>query len=80
MSGDQAVVVHSPEHVAIHLIAAGFGRRFAAFLIDLLLIIGLTSLISMVTRLLPAYADASAARDPKDWVDGDPTSVPEPAL
>lgn len=53
MSGDQAVVVHSPEHVAIHLIAAGFGRRFAAFLIDLLLIVGLTSLISMVTRLLP---------------------------
>lgn len=53
MNSDQAVVVHSPEHVAIHLVAAGFGRRFAAFLIDLLLIGGLTGLISLVTRMLP---------------------------
>ncbi len=53
MNSDQAIVVHSPEHVAIHLVAAGFGRRFAAFMIDLMLIAGLTSLISMVTRIFP---------------------------
>lgn len=53
MSREQAVVVHSPEHVAIHLTAAGFGRRFAAFLIDLLLIGGVTGALSMFTRLLP---------------------------
>jgi uncharacterized RDD family membrane protein YckC len=53
MSQDQAVVVHSPEHVAIHLMAAGFGRRFAAFLIDLLLIGALTGAVSMLTRVLP---------------------------
>jgi uncharacterized RDD family membrane protein YckC len=53
MNGEQAVVVHSPEHVAIHLVAAGFGRRFAAFLIDLMLIGGVTGLLSMVLKLLP---------------------------
>ncbi len=53
MTGDQAVVVHSPEHVAIHLVAAGFGRRFAAFLIDSLLIVGLTGLLSLILRILP---------------------------
>ena len=32
-----------------------------------------------VTRLLPAYADASAARQPRDWVVDPDASVPEPA-
>ena len=31
-----------------------------------------------VTRLLPAFADASAARDPQDWVSGDALLAPEP--
>ena len=33
----------------------------------------------VVTRVLPAYADASAARDPMDWVDGGVAPAPEPA-
>ena len=33
----------------------------------------------MVTRVLPAYADASAARDPMDWVDGGAAPALEPA-
>ena len=32
-----------------------------------------------VTRLLPAYADASAARLPQEWVAEDPAPAPEPA-
>ena len=32
-----------------------------------------------VTRLLPAYADATAARRPEDWVDGNAATMPEPA-
>ena len=32
-----------------------------------------------VTRLLPAFADASAARDPQDWVGGDAITALEPA-
>ena len=33
----------------------------------------------VVTRVLPAYADASAARDPMDWVDGGAAPALEPA-
>ena len=33
----------------------------------------------VVTRVLPAYADASAARDPMDWVDGGAAPTLEPA-
>ena len=32
-----------------------------------------------VTRLLPAYADATAARRPEDWVDGNAATMTEPA-
>jgi uncharacterized RDD family membrane protein YckC len=54
MSRTQAVVVHSPEHVAIHLVAAGFGRRFVAFLIDLGIIAGATAVLHMLAQALPA--------------------------
>ena len=59
MSRAQAVVVHTPEHVAVHLVAAGFGRRFAAFAIDLLLIVGLTGAMNSVVKVL--LPDALAA-------------------
>ena len=52
MSRAQAVVVVTPEHVAVHLVAAGFGRRFAAFVIDLLLIAGLTGMMNTFVKLL----------------------------
>jgi uncharacterized RDD family membrane protein YckC len=54
MSNEQAFVVFSPEHVAIHLRSAGFGRRFAAFLIDSLLILGLINVVGLVVQIFPA--------------------------
>ncbi|MBA3709187.1 MAG: RDD family protein [Planctomycetes bacterium] len=45
--------VLSPEHVAIILTPAGLGRRFAAFVVDLSLILGATGLVSAVCHVLP---------------------------
>ena len=53
MSRTQAIVVHSPEHVAIHLVAAGFGRRFVAFLVDLGIIAGATAALHTLVQPLP---------------------------
>jgi uncharacterized RDD family membrane protein YckC len=55
MIARHVIHVHSPEHVAIELVAAGFGRRFLAFLVDLALIGGLTSLIGLVCEPLPVW-------------------------
>jgi uncharacterized RDD family membrane protein YckC len=51
----QAIQVFSPEHVAIDLVAAGFGRRFAAFLLDIAIIGGITSLIAWAASPLPTW-------------------------
>ena len=52
-------IVHSPEHVAIALVPAGLGNRFAAFLIDLLIVGAVCALVAQVGRLLPrAFGDA----------------------
>lgn len=49
----KALVVHSPEHVAIELVPAGLGRRFAAFALDALLIGGATGVLQWVGNFLP---------------------------
>jgi uncharacterized RDD family membrane protein YckC len=46
--------VHSPEHVAITLVPAGLGSRFAAALLDLLIISAVCGAVSRVGGLLPA--------------------------
>jgi uncharacterized RDD family membrane protein YckC len=47
------MIVYSPEQVAIELVPAGLGRRFGAFLLDLSLIAGATSLAGTVAKALP---------------------------
>jgi uncharacterized RDD family membrane protein YckC len=51
----QQIQVFSPEHVAIDLVAAGFGRRFAAFFIDLSFISGITGLVAWAASPLPSW-------------------------
>jgi len=46
-------LVHSPEHVLIELTPAGLGTRFAAFLFDVVLILGATALLSALGNPLP---------------------------
>ena len=46
-------VVQSPEHVLIELLPAGLGTRFAAFLLDCVLLLGILSLLDRAIRLLP---------------------------
>ena len=54
--------VHSPEHVAIELRPAGLGARFAAFLLDVLMIAALNLALQAVGQLLPkAVAQAALA-------------------
>jgi uncharacterized RDD family membrane protein YckC len=55
MIGVQAIRVLSPEHVAIELVAAGFGRRFLAFLLDLIVIGAATSLVGYAAIMLPGW-------------------------
>ncbi|MGZ6126357.1 MAG: RDD family protein, partial [Myxococcales bacterium] len=51
-------IVQSPEHVLIELVPAGLGTRFAAFLLDALLILGIVQLISLAAAALPrAFRD-----------------------
>jgi uncharacterized RDD family membrane protein YckC len=47
------LVVHSPEHVAIELVPAGLGRRFAAFALDAALIAGAIGVAERVGFFLP---------------------------
>jgi uncharacterized RDD family membrane protein YckC len=47
-------VVQSPEHVLIELIPAGLGTRFAAFLLDSVVVLGIVSVLDLPIRLLPA--------------------------
>ena len=53
MIGVQAIQVLSPEHVAIELVAAGFGRRFLAFLLDSSVISAATTLVAYAAAPLP---------------------------
>ena len=50
--------VHSPEHVTIGLVPAGLGSRSAAFLLDLLLVLGLCALVAKLGQLLPRVGTA----------------------
>ena len=58
MIARRVIQVRSPEHVAIELVAAGFGRRFMAFLADLVIIGGITTLIGFACEPLPAWLRA----------------------
>jgi len=55
MIGVQAIQVMSPEHVAIELVAAGFGRRFLAFLLDSAVISAAISLVGYAAVPLPGW-------------------------
>lgn len=46
-------LVRSPEHVLIELVPAGLGTRFAAFLLDAALILGLLALLDRAAAFLP---------------------------
>jgi uncharacterized RDD family membrane protein YckC len=50
--------IHSPEHVAIALVPAGLGSRYAAFLLDLLLIGGACTLIARLAAFVPGVGTA----------------------
>jgi uncharacterized RDD family membrane protein YckC len=50
--------IHSPEHVPIALVPAGLGSRYAAFLLDLLLIGGACALITRLARYVPGVGTA----------------------
>lgn len=55
MIGVQTIHVLSPEHVAIELVAAGFGRRFLAFLLDLIIISAASTLVGYAASPLPSW-------------------------
>jgi len=46
-------VVQSPEHVLIELLPAGLGTRFAAFLLDCALLLGILGVLEQPIRFLP---------------------------
>jgi uncharacterized RDD family membrane protein YckC len=53
MSAARTSIVLTPEHVPIKLVTAGLGTRFGALLIDFLIILALSTLVSIAGLALP---------------------------
>jgi uncharacterized RDD family membrane protein YckC len=54
----KALVVYTPEQVAVALLPAGFGLRFGAFLLDTLIILGAIGLVDKLGSFLPSALGA----------------------
>jgi uncharacterized RDD family membrane protein YckC len=61
MRGRRQRLIYSPEHVPIALVPAGLGSRYAAFLLDLGLILGACTAIGILASSIPGIGMALVA-------------------